>query len=271
MRRGFTLTESLVTVGIIAIIVGLLLPTILAARQQAMALKCAANVKQLCLSLHLYAEQNKGLFPPNNRFDTRFSATAYWYDVDRIGPYTKADVVVANMSPGYSALGGSNFVCPADENSLRSYAMNVWVSCNVDTLPGPGAFWRGFGKALPSSRVILLTERWSTAGSTLTGFYAPPTIGALGSSPKPGPRFGVGVGVTVPNIHWRPNPSSELPYLWHRRRGDGGGGTKSYGRVNIGYVDGHVETKTVDILANRSTGLSTLDTLWSPLDDIQNQ
>jgi prepilin-type processing-associated H-X9-DG protein len=42
------------------------------------------------------------------------------------------------------------------------------------------------------------------------------------------------------------------------------------GRVNVGYVDGHVETKPIGVLANRGTGLSTMDTLWSPLDESQN-
>lgn len=272
LRRGFTLVELLVTIGIIAILVGLLLPTIIGVRQQSMSLKCAANIKQICSSLHLYAANNKGFFPPNNRFDVKFSATANWYDVDRIGPYTKATVVVANASPGYSALGGPLFVCPSDENSLRSYAMNVWVSCYVDpstfTIPAQGRLWRGSGKPLSPSRVILLAERWSTAGSSVTGYYATPTIGTLGA--KPGLRFGVGGGITLPNLHWRPNPVSELPYLWHRRSGDGGGGTQSYGRVNIGYVDGHVETKPIGGMANRTTGLSTCDTLWSPLDENQN-
>jgi len=151
--------------------------------------------------------------------------------------------------------------------------MNAWVSYYVGPLtylsPAQGQLWRGSGKALPPSRVILLSDCWSTLGSSVTGYYATSTIGTLGY--KPGLRFGVGGGVTVANLHWRPNPISELPYLWHRRRGDGGGGTQSYGRVNIGYVDGHVETKPVGVLANRTTGLSTGDTLWSPLDDIQNQ
>ena len=270
---GFTLTELLVVVAIIAMVAGLLLPALVGVRQQSMTLRCLATVKHLCASLQLYANQNKGLYPPNNRYDSKFSATANWYDVDRIGPYTKAIVVVANPSPGYSALGGPKFVCPSDDNSLRSYAMNVWASSSVDAstynVPAQGALWRGSGQHVLSSRIILVAERWSSSGSSATGYYAPATIGTLGA--KPGLRFGVGGGVSVSNLHWRPNPISELPYQWHRRRGDGGGGTQSFGRVNIGYMDGHVENKTIDALAVRSTGLSTGDSLWSPLDYGQNR
>ena len=62
-RRAFTLVELLVVVGIVALIVGILLPTMSRARGQARSTACVANLRQLALAAQHYALHNGGRFP----------------------------------------------------------------------------------------------------------------------------------------------------------------------------------------------------------------
>jgi prepilin-type N-terminal cleavage/methylation domain-containing protein/prepilin-type processing-associated H-X9-DG protein len=61
--RGFTLVELLVVIGIIALLISILLPSLNKARQQANLLKCQANLKTIGQLIATYAAENKGRMP----------------------------------------------------------------------------------------------------------------------------------------------------------------------------------------------------------------
>ena len=62
-RAGFTLVELLVVIGIIAILISILLPTLNRARESARATKCLSNMRNLAQATLMFAQENRGLMP----------------------------------------------------------------------------------------------------------------------------------------------------------------------------------------------------------------
>jgi len=81
-KKGFTLLESLVVVGIIAVLTAILLPALSTARRNARRHLCFNNLRQIGLAFQMYADDWYQSYP--NRKEALYSATTYT-DADKKG------------------------------------------------------------------------------------------------------------------------------------------------------------------------------------------
>lgn len=108
---GFTLIELLVVVGIVAMLLAIMAPTLSAARAQARKTVCASNLRQLGLAATMYATQARGPLPPCGWWNPPRTLLTYWWG------QVQADRVDHTVSPLYPYLHSrleqeSVFECP---------------------------------------------------------------------------------------------------------------------------------------------------------------
>ena len=87
VRRGFTLVELLVVVGIVSVLIAILMPALNRAREHADRVKCAANLRSIGQALTMYVQQY-GRYPACQLYDSGHSP-AVW--PVRLRPFTNGD------------------------------------------------------------------------------------------------------------------------------------------------------------------------------------
>jgi prepilin-type N-terminal cleavage/methylation domain-containing protein/prepilin-type processing-associated H-X9-DG protein len=137
-RRGFTLVELLVVIGIIALLISILLPALAGARKAANQTKCAAALKEVGNGFIIYGNQNNGWWPcaamdpgsnnipaPYDVGPDTFASGAriYWYNM--IAPLLDASKLGNASASGNDDANARRTVlwgCPAWEGYMTSSA-----------------------------------------------------------------------------------------------------------------------------------------------------
>lgn len=124
--RGFTLVELLVVIGIIALLISILLPSLNKARQAAITVQCASNLRQMGQGYFIYASENKGSLPPFEEKNAAYNYLTNRMHLDFIAPYLGVKDPVAAQWGGTKVVGVNYLNCPADTSpdEYSAYGVN---------------------------------------------------------------------------------------------------------------------------------------------------
>ena len=146
-RRAFTLIEILVVVGIIAILLGILLPTIAGARRSANRVTCRAQLGDIGKLFNMYLNDSKGRMPRVNPLPSFTPPiNSFPYIVEVFDPYTKnvrkgwhcpSDAITQDINrtenaqptdPRYLGNGLASGAMTYFQREGSSYEYNTWIN-----------------------------------------------------------------------------------------------------------------------------------------------
>ena len=155
-RPGFTLIELLVVISIIALLIGILLPTLGAARKAARDTKCLSNLKQVVTASTLYTVDHRQFLVPS---------------IDRTQPMPfprGSDLLRVYIDKGNSAQENTVYTCPARQVAPTQWPLTYGFNNGAHTeIPTQGAKLHRITEInRPSQSVSVIDTKQSASGTS---------------------------------------------------------------------------------------------------------
>lgn len=260
-QRGFTLVELLVVVAVIALLVGILLPALGAARRVGRTMACASNMRQLVLAQLALAAEDQGKLVD--------------YGLSHGGSNNRRELSwLRELSP-YLDGGGATRDLEAEAQGLNTARTPEVVISPVDTSPHWSAADGGSALPVPGSPNLRLTsyglneQLTPTWARTAPPFLKPTKFDRLHLIPQPSTTVQWGIMAFrgefassdhVHSINWwvsDARPDAPPGIAAGMLQIDAHGGTETIlsnndtvlaadfaARSNYAHLDGHVSTET---------------------------
>ena len=185
--RAFTLVELLVVIGIIAVLIGILLPALSKARKQAQTVACASNLRQLYAATQMYAVTYKGYMLPSRTWATGNLNETMWCGWGNLAPLLGVKVNHAAAGAQQEALNrvAKLLDCPSverpkEKSAISDFSVDYTYNANLGddrAYPGDGpnnnnsaydptyTSWASFKKVtyIPHN-VIIALDAWDIIG-----------------------------------------------------------------------------------------------------------
>lgn len=216
-RFAFTLVELLVVIGIIAVLIGILLPTLSNVRKTANKTKCATQLRELMNAMIMYTQDNKGYFPYGSAAGVA-PEEQYWFKL--IQKYIGRD---ASQTMGGPA---KLVICPDDPYGGGIDAVKAGLITNATDIAVFTDFPRSYGinrkTAEPNAAILHKTSIARRSSEFLV------------------------IGDHKPWLQW-PTRSNHV-HLHHNLLKEKWGDYHQVGKgkfvMNLAYLDGHIESHT---------------------------
>jgi prepilin-type N-terminal cleavage/methylation domain-containing protein/prepilin-type processing-associated H-X9-DG protein len=201
-RAAFTLVELLVVIGIIAILIGILLPSLQRARKSAQTVQCASNLRQLYTLTQIYTNIYNGYTMPA-RVGQGSAQSFWWCGVDVLGPLMGVKRVGDSSTAQINALEriAKLLDCPSTLR-LRDPAQQFVIDYTYNSNLGDSRAHPGFSDSdVPKYSPLAFKKRTQVPGSVLVA------IDLGEASAKDDERFG-SANELVTSSGSRPYPRS---------------------------------------------------------------
>jgi prepilin-type N-terminal cleavage/methylation domain-containing protein/prepilin-type processing-associated H-X9-DG protein len=273
-RHAFTLVELLVVIGIIALLISILLPSLNRVREQAKETQCKSNMRQIWLACKMWSGEHKDYVPRGAKVnENRTYNPPDLAGFPPVGPSDMERTTAWLMDPSSPTIGGvvdfnngciwrylspainvrrDMLMCPTDMVGLDrirkdgmihniqrnfSYSLNARIADEVDN----ATVIAEIGKAASARLPISYTIKWAKVV-------------------KPSEKIMI-FEELAPNDAYCTNPggnSDDFPSGRHGQRTPGAivhGQPELKGRANFAFFDGHIEPlPPTDILTTGVTG-----------------